>query len=183
METEKNSTLEFVKLFAAGVKDIIERSTGKKVNVSRTAMKVNGVQVTGRIGAFVAFSGNYSGIMILNFEGDAALEIVGDSLLHMGLPEEDVPRHVGSDEVRQNIGELTNQCVGKCRSLIQERYDLSSFANIPAVVPITVSISLTMVSQEPKNFECVRVCFTTEKRNKFYMELALEPFVELNIES
>lgn len=182
MKLENTSTLEFVKLFSAGVKNIIERTTGKKIRVSRTAMKVSGVQVAGRIGAFVAFNGDYSGIMILNFEGDAALEIVGDSLLSMGLPEEDVPKHVGSDEVRQSIGELTNQCVGKCRSLVQEKYDLSSFANIPAVVPITVSISLTMVSQEPKDFECVRVCFTTEKRNKFYMELALEPFVEMKLE-
>jgi len=183
MESETTSTLEFVKLFSAGVKNIIERSTGKNVHVSRTAMKVSGVQVAGRIGAFVAFNGDYNGIMILNFEGDAALEIVGDSLLNMGLQEEDVPKHVGSDEVRQNIGELTNQCVGKCRSMVEEKYDLSSFANIPAVVPITVSISLTMVSKEPANLECVRVCFTTEKRNKFYMELALEPFTEMNLES
>lgn len=182
MEPENNTTLQFVKLFTMGVKDIIERSTGKKLNVSRTAMKVNGVQVAGRIGAFVAFNGDYNGIMILNFGGEAALEIVGDSLLHMGLPEDDIPKHVGSDEVRQNIGELTNQCIGKCRSLIQEKYDLSSFANIPAVVPITVPLALNMVSQDSKKSDCVRVSFTTEKRNKFYMELALEPFKEMNIE-
>lgn len=183
MKSGNNSTLEFVKLFSAGVKDIIQRSTGKKIHVSRTAMKVNGVQVAGRIGAFVAFHGDYNGIMILNFEGDAALEIVGDSLLNMGLPEEDVPKHVGSDEARQNIGELMNQCVGKCRSLVHEKYDLSSFANIPAVVPITFSIALTMASKDPRDFECVRVSFTTEKRNKFHMELAIEPFEEMNLES
>lgn len=179
MSQRPNATLEVVKLFSRAVRDIVQRSTGAAIHVSKTAMQVSGVQITGRIGSFVAFSGDYSGIMILNFEEDAALEIVGDSLRNMGLPDEDIPKHAGSDEVRQNIGELSNQCVGKCRALVEERYDLSSFANIPAVVPITVPIALTMVSKEPKAFECVRVSFTTKKRAKFYMELALEPFTAL----
>ncbi len=180
---EKNtSTLEFVRLFSRAIKDIVLRTTKKNIRISKTAMRVDGVQVTGDIGAFVAFSGDYNGIMILNFEGDAALDIVSDSLRNMGLPEEDIPKHVGSDEVRQNIGEMANQCVGKGRSLVQEKFDLSAKANIPAVVPITVPIALSMVSKEPKNFECVRVSFTTEKRHKFYMELALEPFVEMHID-
>lgn len=183
MTIDRTSTLDFVKLFTRGVMDIIRRSAGFDIHVSRSAMQVDGVQITGDIGAFVAFSGDYSGIMILNFNGDAAVEVVGASLRNMGLPEEDIPQYAGSDEVRQNIGELTNQCVGKGRSLIQDKFDLSASANIPAVVPITVPISLTMVSKEPKNFECVRVSFTTPKRHKFYLELAIEPFTHLPLET
>jgi hypothetical protein len=61
--------------------------------------------------------------------------------------------------------------------MIQDKYDLSARANIPAVVPITVPVALSMVAKEPTELECTRVAFTTLKRNKFYMELALEPIM------
>lgn len=175
MKLQNTSSLEFVKLFAKATRDLIQGSTGKQVHVSRTALQITGIQITGDIGAFVTFSGDYSGIMILNFDGPAALEIVQDSLLRLGLPQGEIPTHFGNDEVRNNIGEITNQVVGKCRTMVQDKYDLSARANIPAVVPITVPVSLSMVAKEPTELECVRIAFTTAKRNRFYMELALEP--------
>lgn len=175
MTLQNTSTLDFVRLFARAVRDLVQGSTGKPIHVSKTALKTSGIQISGDLGAFVTFKGDYTGIMILNFEGDAAMEIVTDSLLLLGLPEEEIPRHYSSDEVRNNIGELTNQAVGRCRTMVQDKYDLSAKANIPAVVPITVPVALTMVSKEPTEMECVRVAFTTERRNRFHMELALEP--------
>lgn len=177
MKLSKTSTLDFVRLFAKSTKDLIQNSTGKPIQVAKTVMRVSGIQINNEIGAFVAFRGDYSGIMIMNFESEAALEIVSDTLLRMGFPEEEIPKHHGSDEVRSNIGELVNQIVGKCRSLVQDSFDLTARANIPAVVPISVPIALTMVAKEPAEMECVRVAFTTSKRNKFYMELALEPIM------
>lgn len=176
------TTLDFVRLFSASIRDLIQNSTGKPIHVSKSAMQVTGVQISGDIGAFVSFRGDYSGIMVFNFEGPAALEIVSDSLLRLGLPQEDVPTHHGSDEVRNNIGELLNQVIGRCRSQIEEKFDLSAKANIPAVVPISVPIALSMVTKETTALECVRVPFTTAKRNRFYMELALEPFKRTNLE-
>jgi len=177
MMLTKTSTIEFVRIFSSSIRDLIQSSTSKKILVSKTAMQVGGIQISGDVGAFVAFKGDYSGIMVLNFEADAALEIVSDTLIMMGFPEDEVPKHHGSDEVRSNIGEIVNQAIGKCRSQVQEKFDLTARANIPAVVPITVPIALTMVAKEPAEMECVRVSFTTVKRNKFYMELALEPLL------
>ncbi|MBI4665947.1 MAG: DUF3334 family protein [Nitrospinae bacterium] len=177
MNLAKTSTLDFVKIFSRAVRDLVQGSTGKPINVSKTAMQITGIQITGAIGAFVTFSGDYSGIMVLNFEGETALELVQDSLTRMGLSKEDIPTHYGNDEVRNNIGEMTNQIIGKCRTMVQDIYDLSARANIPAVVPITVPVALSMVAKEPRDLECVRVSFTTAKRNKFYMELALEPIL------
>ncbi|VAX16706.1 hypothetical protein MNBD_NITROSPINAE02-1628 [hydrothermal vent metagenome] len=176
------STLDFVRIFSVSIRDLIQNATGKPIHVSKSAMQVRGVQISGDIGAFVSFSGDYSGIMVFNFDGPAALEIVSNSLLRLGLPQEDVPTHSGSDEVRNNIGELLNQVIGRCRSQVEEKFDLSAKANIPAVVPISVPISLTMVTKDTTSLECVRVPFSTSKRNKFYMELALEPFNRTDLE-
>lgn len=175
MKLQNTSSLDFVKIFSRAARDLIQGSTGNPIHVSKTALQVTGIQMSNDIGAFVTFSGDYSGIMVLNFEGAAALEIVQDSLLRLGLPQEEIPTHFSNDEVRNNIGEVANQVIGKCRTMIQDKYDLSARANIPAVVPITVAVSLSMVTKEPMELECVRVAFTTAKRNKFYMELALEP--------
>ena len=177
MKLPNTSTLDFVKIFAKATKELIQGSTGKQIHVSKTALQISGIQMSGDIGAFVTFNGDYSGIMVLNFDGAAALEIVQDSLLRLGLPQEDVPTHFSNDEVRNNIGEVTNQVVGKCRTMVQDKYDLSARANIPAVVPITVAVSLSMVAKEPTELECTRIAFTTAKRNKFFMELALEPIL------
>jgi CheY-specific phosphatase CheX len=177
MKLQTTSTLEFVKIFAKATKDLIQGSTGKQISVSRSALQISGVQMSGDIGAFVTFSGDYSGIMVLNFDGAAALEIVQDTLLLLGLPQEDVPSHFSNDEVRNNIGEVTNQVVGRCRTMVQDKFDLSARANIPAVVPITVAVSMSMATKEPTELECTRIAFTTAKRNRFYMELALEPIL------
>ncbi|MDH5510413.1 MAG: DUF3334 family protein [Nitrospinota bacterium] len=176
MALTKTSTFDFVKLFARAVTETIEDATNSQIYVSRTAMQVEGVQIRGDLGVFMAFSGDYNGIMILNYDAESALEIVGAALRTMSMPEEEIPKYAGSDEVRQSIGELSNQVIGKCRAMVEERYGLTSMTNIPAVVPITVPIALSMVSKEPKAFECVRVQFTTQNHNKFYMEMALEPF-------
>lgn len=177
MELTSTSTLEFAKLFARATRDVIQSTTGQKIEVSKTAMGISGIQIMGEIGTFVAFKGDYSGIMVLNFEGGAALEIVVSSLIKMGLPEEDTPKHHSSDDVIGSMGELANQVVGRCRSLVEEKFDLSASAHIPSVVPIGVPIALTMITKNPSQMECIRVSFTTEKRNKFYMEIALEPML------
>ncbi len=177
MELSNTSTLDFTKLFARATRDVIQNTTGQEIEVSKSAMSISGIQMIGEIGTFVSFKGDYSGIMVLNFEGAAALEIVVNSLIKMGLPEEDTPKHHSSDEVIGSMGELANQVVGRCRSLVEEKFDLSASAHIPSVVPIGVPIALTMATRNQAQLECVRVSFSTEKRNRFYMELALEPML------
>ncbi len=179
---QETSTLDFVKIFTRSIRELIQGSSGVKLHVSKTAMQIQGISITGDIGAFVSFNGDYNGIMILNFEGEAALEIVAGYLTKLGLGPEDIPRIFQNDEVRNNIGEITNQIIGKCRTQVQDLIDLSARANIPAVVPISVPIGLSMDTKGSSSLECVRVAFTTEKRNKFHMELALEPMVNHPLE-
>jgi CheY-specific phosphatase CheX len=182
MSTHGQSTLDFVKLFSRSIKSLIGNSTGISLHVAKSAIRISGIQMLGDISTFVAFKGDYSGIMILNFEGNAALELVGGYLTTLGLGEEDIPKHFANDDVRNNIGEMTNQLIGRCRTSVEEAYDLSAKANIPAVVPITVPIALGMMTTEANRLDCVRVSFTTPKRNRFYMELGLEPMSAMKLD-
>jgi len=175
MNIHNSTTSEITTIFARAV---IQRATGKNIHVSKTAMQASGVQVSGRhrrlCRVWRGLQRDYDPELQLGQRSEDNWRVAGED----GAAPQDIPQHTGSDEIRQSIGELTNQCVGKRRSLVQEKYGLFATANIPVVVPIAAPITLSMVSKEPKEFECVRVPSTTEKLNKFYMELALEPFSE-----
>lgn len=177
MGLHKTSSSAIARLFATIIQDLLQKTAGKKFHISNTIMQIPGIKLSGDISSFVTFYGDYNGLMVLNFEGPAALEVVRSMLLGMGLGEEDLPTSHTSDEVRNNVGELTNQAIGKVRSIIQQKYDIAAKANIPAVVPITVPLELTMETKGNAEMEALRVVFTTEKNNRFYMELALEPML------
>ncbi len=175
MDTTKSSSSSIAKIFAHVIQELLQKTTGKKFHISTTIMQIPSIKLSGDISSFVTYYGDYNGLMVLNFEGAAALEVVNSMLLGMGLGEEDLPKHFSSDEVRNNIGEFTNQVIGKIRSTIQLKYDVAAKANIPAVVPITVPLSITMATKGQSEMDCLRIIFTTENNNRFHMELAIEP--------
>lgn len=174
---QKTSSSGIARLFAQVLQELLQKTTGKRFHISTTIMQIPGIKLSGDISSFVTFYGDYNGLLVFNFEGKAALEVVNSMLLGMGLGEEDLPTNFTSDEVRNNIGEITNQGIGKIRSVIQQKYDIAAKANIPAVVPINVPLDLSMETKGHSDMECIRVVFTTEKNNRFYMELALEPML------
>jgi CheY-specific phosphatase CheX len=177
MDMSKTSSSAIAKIFAHVIQELLQKTTGKKFHISTTILQIPNIKLSGDISSFVTFYGDYNGLMVFNFEGAAALEVVNSMLLGMGLGEEDLPKHSTSDEVRNNIGEFTNQSIGKIRSTIQLKYDIAAKANIPAVVPITVPLSITMETKGHSDMDCIRIVFTTEKNNRFHMELAIEPMV------
>jgi CheY-specific phosphatase CheX len=64
------------------------------------------------IGCFVLFDGGFSGLVVLNFAGNAALEIYEKYMLSMGMPKSELASSFSSDEVSNILGELMNQIVG-----------------------------------------------------------------------
>jgi len=169
----KSSVIEFGSLFSKAAKEIIKVSTDLNIHVSKTYQNVPNIMIAGDIGAFVSFKGDYNGIMVMNFSGESALEIVQAYLKMMGMPEGDIPVHYTSDDVRSNIGEVVNQIIGKTRQMIQIKYDLASKANIPAVVPITTPIGLTLETAQTETHDCLRISLSTPSSNRFYIELSL----------
>jgi len=170
----QSSVIEFGSIFSKATKDIIKISTGLNIHISSTFQSVPNIMIAGDIGSFVSFKGDYNGIMVMNFSGESALEIVQSYLKMMGMPEQDIPVNYTSDDVRSNIGEIVNQIIGKSRQMVQNKYDLASKANIPAVVPITTPIGLMLETAQMETHECLRISLSTPSTNRFYIELSLE---------
>lgn len=171
----ESSIIDFTTICVKATQEIIEAATGLKIGVSKTYQSVPNVKIAGDIGSFISIKGDYNGILIMNFSGDSAIEIVRAYLKRMGMPKNEIPTNYTSDDVRNNIGEIVNQITGKFRRLVQMRYDLSSKANIPAVVPITSPIGLLLESSNTEKQDCIRVCLSTPSSHRFYVELSLEP--------
>ena len=172
MET---SILEIAGVFGSAIKNVIERSCHLKISIAKTAQFIPTIQLSEDIGTFVSFSGNYNGLMVLNFTGEAALELVTASLKVMGMPEEDIPTHYMADDVRGSLGELVNHIIGKARTDIQQEYELIAHATIPAVVPITTPIGLYFKASTAATHPCVRLSLRTPGNHRLHMELTIEP--------
>ncbi len=176
MDSNKSSSSILIvgKIFSTAVQEVIQAATGLEIEISKTIQKVKNVQITVDLGSFVSFSGDYNGIMIMNFEADSALEICQAYLRTMGLPEEDIPTHHHADDLRSNIGEIVNQIVGKGRQMVQEKFNLAARSNTPAVVPVTIPIGLILDSTQSQTNDCIRVSFSTGKMHRFHMEISME---------
>ena len=79
--------------------------SGMVQRISKTCLKPD-------IGCFVLFDGGFSGLVIINFTAQAAMELYESYLLNMGMSREDLVTSFTSDEVSNVMGELMNQVVG-----------------------------------------------------------------------
>ena len=79
--------------------------SGMVQRISKTCLKPD-------IGCFVLFDGGFSGLVIINFSGQAAMELYANYLLNMGMSKDDLVSSYTSDEVSNVMGELMNQVVG-----------------------------------------------------------------------
>lgn len=176
MDARKTSSSILIvgKIFSNAAKEVIQAASGVEIQVSPTVQRIKNVQITKDLGAFVSFAGDYNGIMVVNFDGEAALEIAQEYLKTMGLTDDDIPSHYHSDDVRSQVGELVNQIIGKGRQQVQDKFNLVAKSNTPAVVPVTIPIGLVLESSELQINDCLRISFSTGKMHRFHIEISME---------
>lgn len=174
MKYNKIETVNIVaKIFCDAVKEVIDNSTGSTVTYAPTIQNVPSISLKPDVGCFVQFSGDYSGLFIMNLSNRAALEIYRKSMIYMGLPKEELAADYYSDEVVNSIGELINQIIGKARQKIEQQYGLSASNNQPKAITISSAITLSVATMLDKP-KCRRLSFRTEQNNPFYVEMNLE---------
>jgi hypothetical protein len=132
------------------------------------------------IGCFVLFDGGFSGLVVLNFAGNAALEIYEKYMLSMGMPKSELASSFSSDEVSNILGELMNQIVdftGKIRRELQTNIT----QNQPKMLVLNKQVMLSVDTPLDRP-EIRRVSFFTENNNIFYLELAIDrtEFIKLH---
>jgi CheY-specific phosphatase CheX len=168
---EKQATIDILaEIFCQAVKKTLEKSTRKEIKYSKTIQVIPKVGLRPEVGCFVQFSGDYNGLVVVNFSAGAALELYRSYMLAMGMPESDLARDSTSAEVVDTMGEMTNQFMGKAMQMVEGRFDLTSYIGQPKALSLNTAITLTPDLDFQDNR---RLVFSLEN-HRFYMEMALE---------
>jgi len=152
---------------------VLNVATQSKVNYSGMVQRITKIGLKPDIGCFVLFDGGFTGLVVLNFSADTAMEIYERYMLHMGMPKSELASSHTSDEVSNILGELMNQIVGDFTGKIRRELQTNITQNQPKMLVLNKQIVLSVDTPLDRP-EMRRVSFYTEKSNIFYLELAID---------
>jgi CheY-specific phosphatase CheX len=169
--SDKQKTIDTIAgILCKSVKKVLEANTLKKIDYSRTIQSIPKISIKPDIGCFIQVSGDYNGLLVFNFSGDAAVKIYRSYMLSMGMPEDELAMDFTSNEVIDSVGEIINQIMGELMRTIEDKYDLGAYSGQPKVLALNSSITLTIDADYRDNR---RVSFNIEN-NRFQIEMAME---------
>lgn len=175
------STEDILATLCKSVTEVLTAATNNKIAYSAMVQKITRTCMRPDIGCFVLFDGGFTGLVVKNFTAQAAMEIYGDYMRNMGMPESEIAKSHLSDDVSNVLGELMNQVVGDFTNKVREQLHTSISQNQPKMMAINkqVQISVDTTMDRP---QARRVTFTTENQSIFYLELAMDKteFIKLH---
>ena len=119
------------------------------------------------------FDGGFTGLVVLNFAADTAMEIYERYMLHMGMPKSELASFYTSDEVSNIMGELMNQIVGDFTGKVRRELQTNITQSQPKMLVLNKQVMLSVDANLDKP-EARRVTFYTSNNNIFYLELAID---------
>ena len=105
-------TTDFLLKLCHSETSVLTEATHHEINFSPMVQRITKTFLKPDIGCFVLFDGAFSGLVVVNFTADAAMEVYANYLLNMGIPQEELASNYTSDEVANVMGELLNQILG-----------------------------------------------------------------------
>lgn len=153
--------------------DVLTTATSDKITYTPMIQKINNTTLRPDIGTFVLFTGTFSGMVVLNFPKETAMELYSSYMKLMGLSDSDLATNYTSEEVSNTLGELMNQMVGNFTSKISATLNGRINQSQPKMLslPHQVEISINMTLDHP---EVSRITFFTANSNVFYLEMAMD---------
>ncbi len=164
---------DVLKILCEAIKETLATVTQSNVTYSSTFIKTNKTCLRPDIGCFVLFEGGFTGLVAMNFSGEAALEIYKKYNLSMGMPEDELANHHTSSEVADTIGELMNQCVGKFQVMLKKELGIGVNQNQPKMVALNQAMKISLETEIDKPL-FMRVEFRTQENRLFYLETTFE---------
>ena len=143
---------------------VLTVATQTKVHYSAMVQRITKIGLKPDIGCFVLFDGGFSGLVVLNFSGSAALEIYEKYMLSMGMPKSELATAFTSDEVSNILGELMNQIVGDFTGKIRRELQTNITQNQPKMLVLNKQVMLSVDTPLDRP-EIRRVSFFTENNN------------------
>lgn len=155
------------------VTSVLAEATHHQVSYSSMAQRISKTCLRPEIGCFVLFDGAFSGLVVINFTAEAAMEVYSNYLLNMGISESELATVYTSDEVGNVMGELMNQILGDFTKKVSQELQSSITQSQPKMLTLNrqvrISVDTDLVKPQSR-----RVSFYTEKNNIFYMELSMD---------
>ncbi|MCS4511790.1 DUF3334 family protein [Xylophilus ampelinus] len=152
---------------------VLSVATQKPIHYSGMVQRISKTCLRPDIGCFVLFDGGFSGLVIINFSKEAAMEIYQSYLLSMGMGQEDLASSYTSDEVSNVMGELMNQVVGDFTGKVRRELQTHITQNQPKMLALSKQVMLSVDANLDKP-EARRVTFYTASNHIFYLELAID---------
>lgn len=155
------------------VTKVLNVATQSPIHFSGMVQRIGKTCLKPDIGCFVLFDGGFSGLVVINFSAQAAMELYERYLLSMGMAREDLASSYTSDEVSNVMGELMNQIVGDFTGKIGRELQTHITQNQPKMLVLNKQVMLS-VDTNLDHPEARRVTFYTANNNIFYLELAID---------
>ncbi|GAA6118456.1 DUF3334 family protein [Acidovorax sp. FG27] len=152
---------------------VLSVATQKPFHYSGLVQRITKTCLKPDIGCFVLFDGGFSGLVIINFSKEAAMEIYQSYLLSMGMSQADLAASYTSDEVSNVMGELMNQVVGDFTGKVRRELQTHITQNQPKMLVLNQQVVLSVDANLDKP-EARRVTFYTASNHIFYLELAID---------
>ncbi len=179
-ETIVFGTEDLLTSLCNSVTKVLTVATQSQIHYSGMVQRITRTCLKPDIGCFVLFDGGFSGLVIINFSAQAAMELYQNYLLNMGMSKDDLVSSYTSDEVSNVMGELMNQVVGDFTGKVRRELQTHITQNQPKMLVLNKQVMLS-VDANLDQPEARRVTFYTGTNNIFYLELAIDrtEFVKL----
>jgi chemotaxis protein CheY-P-specific phosphatase CheC len=163
------------------VTKVLTVATQSQIHYSGMVQRIAKTCLKPDIGCFVLFDGGFSGLVVLNFSAQTAMELYESYMLSMNMPKEDLATTHTSDEVSNVMGELMNQIVGDFTSKVRRELQTHITQNQPKMLVLNKQVMLSVDTNLDRP-EARRVTFYTGRDNIFYLELAVDrtEFIKLH---
>jgi len=122
-------TEDLLRSLCDSVSKVLTVATHSEIRYSGMVQRITKTCLKPDIGCFVLFDGGFSGLVVINFSAQAAMELYEKYLLNMGMSKSDLASSYTSDEVSNVMGELMNQIVGDFIRLCEANF--SRFGQTP----------------------------------------------------
>lgn len=173
--TEKiiHTTEDILLILCKSVERVLTKASAREITFSPIVQKISKTCLKPDIGCFTVFEGGLSGLLIMNFTAEAAMEIYRSYMINMGMPEEELSILHTSDDVANVLGELMSQAMGHFQTELRQEFQVSIKQNQPKMLVINKDIVIS-VDTKIDMPQYRRVSFETENHRPFFLELGIE---------
>jgi len=174
-------TEDILRSLCNSVTKVLTIATQSQIRYSGMVQRITKTCLKPDIGCFVLFDGGFSGLVVINFSAQAAMELYESYMLSMGMAKGELACSHTSDEVSNVMGELMNQIVGDFTGKVARELQTHITQNQPKMLALNKQVMLSVDTNLDKP-EARRVTFFTGRNNIFYLEMAIDrtEFIKLN---